>query len=364
MKQKTVSTTDSEASTGPTRKITINEIAAETNVSKATVSLVLRNSPSIPEKTRARVLEAAQRLGYVYNRGAASLRGRQTNTVGVIVNDLTNPYFAEIVSSIQQRLTEIGQFSLLCNTGESLDIQSSFVEKLREYNVDGIVLSPAEGTSPEWLREVSATGIPLVLFSRYIDAGIDAVGADNIGGMRLAMEHLIELGHRRIALVGANQRNSTGSDRLDGYLKALAVARLPVDEALLKYCPPTRDHGFQAIHELMQLDDPPTAVACFNDVLAFGVMLGLRALDISIGEQVSVVGFDDIAEAALWRPRLTTVAVPRHDLAVETSNILVRRIGSNSAGPIVRTLLQPQLLIRETTSPNRRVPARADQVRT
>ena len=351
MSHKTISTTDVEPSNAPVRRVTINEIAAETNLSKATVSLVLRNSPSIPEATKLRVLEAAQRLGYVYNRGAASLRGRQTNTVGIIVNDLTNPYFAEIVSSIQQRLTEIGQFSLLCNTGESLEIQSSFVEKLREYNVDGIVLSPAEGTHPEWLRELNATGIPLVLFSRYIDAGIDAVGADNTGGMRLAMEHLIELGHRRIAFVGANRRNSTGSDRLDGYIKALEVARLKVDDALMKYCPPTREHGFRAIHELMQISEPPTAIACFNDVLAFGVMLGLRALNIKIGEQVSVIGFDNIAEADLWRPRLTTVDVPRHALAVETSKILVQKIGKGDTGPTIRTLLKPELRIRETTGP-------------
>ena len=334
----------------PPRKVTINDIAAATGVSRATVSLVLRNSPSIPEKTRARVLGTAQRLGYVYNRGAASLRGRLTNTVGIIVNDLTNPYFAEIVSAIQQRLTEIGRFSFLCNTGEDLQLQASFVEKLREHNVDGIVLCPAEGTTPQWLREVSATGIPVVLFSRHVEADIDSVGADNFGGMRLAMEHLIALGHRRIALVGANNRTSTGSDRLEGYLKALVVARLPVDEALIKYCNPTRDAGFRAVSELMQGSNPPTAVVCFNDVLAFGVMLGLRALDIRIGAQVSVIGFDGIAEAALWRPRLTTVAIPRLELAVETGSRLLRRI-SRTEEPVSRTLLPAELVIRETTSP-------------
>lgn len=350
MKQRTIRASLLEAGAPQSHKVTINEIAAATQLSKATVSLVLRNSPSIPEKTRTRVLEAAQRLGYVYNRGAASLRGRQTNTVGIIVNDLTNPYFAEIVASIQRRLTDIGRFSFLCNTGESLEMQSSFVEKLREHNVDGIVLSPAEGTSPEWLREVSATGIPLVLFSRHVEAGIDSVGADNFGGMRLAMEHLIELGHRRIAFVGANQRTSTGADRLEGYLKALSVARMSPDPALITYCPPTRDDGFRAVHALMGMSQPPTAVVCFNDVLAFGVMLGLRALGIKIGKQVSVIGFDDIAEAALWRPGLTTVAIPRHELATETSNILARRISGDPLEKGMRTLLQPNLVIRETTS--------------
>jgi len=331
------------------RKVTINEIAAATDLSKATVSLVLRNSPSIPEKTRARVLEAARKLGYVYNRGAASLRGQSTGTVGIVVNDLTNPYFAEIVASIQSRLNDIGRFSFLCNAGEDVDVQRSFVEKLREHNVDGIALCPVAGTKSEWLREVAASGTPLVLFSRHVDAGVDSIGPDNFGGMRLAMEHLIELGHRRIAMVGANERNSTGTERLEGYLKALSVARLPSARALIKHCAPTRDEGFRAAQELMRSSSPPTAIVCFNDVLAFGVMLGLRDMKLRPGKDVSVTGFDDIAEAGLWRPRLTTVAIPRAELAVEASSRLIARIENTSAGASGRTLIQTKLIVRETT---------------
>ena len=333
----------------PGRKVTINDIAEATALSKATVSLVLRNSPSIPEVTRSRVLEAASRLGYVYHRGAASLRGGTTRTVGIVVNDITNPYFAETVALIQQRLTAAGRFSFLCNTGEDLAVQSSFVEKMREYNVDGIIMSPAEGTDPQWLRQLGATGMPLVLFSRHIDAGVDNVGADNVGGMRLAMEHLVELGHRRIAMVGANQRTSTGIERLEGYLKAVKVARLPQDERLIKYSLPSRDAGFKAARELMELADRPTAIVCFNDVLAFGVMLGLRSLGLAPGTDVSVIGFDDVAEASLWRPTLTSIQVPLAVLAEEASQLLLSRIGQALPSSATRVLLPVTIAVRETT---------------
>ena len=200
------------------------------------------------------------------------------------------------------------------------------------------------------MREIAATGLPLVLFSRHVEAGIDSVGPDNFGGMRLAMEHLIELGHRRIALVGANERNSTGTERLAGYLKALTVARLPANRSLVKFCAPSRDEGFRAVQELMQLAAPPTAIACFNDVLAFGVMLGLRDLKMVPGQDVSVIGFDDIAEAGLWRPRLTTIAIPRRELAVEAGDLLNSRIANKSSASAGRTLVQTKLIVRETTS--------------
>lgn len=334
----------------PGRKVTINDIAAATDLSKATVSLVLRNNPSIPKATRERVLEAAARLGYVYNRGAASLRSGSTDTVGLVVNDLTNPYFAEIVAAIQRRLTAAGRFSFLCNTGEDLSVQASFVEKLREYKVDGIILCPAEGTDPAWLRKASDAGVPLVLLSRFVDAGIDSVGPDNFGGVRLAMEHLIERGHQRIAMVGANERTSTGIERLEGYRKALKVARLDVDESLIKRCVPTRDAGFAAAIELMALRDRPTAIVCFNDILAFGVMLGLRSLRLTPGEDISVIGFDDIAEAALWRPALTTIAIPRDALAEEACHLLLSSLGRERTTPAARILLPTSIALRDTTA--------------
>jgi LacI family transcriptional regulator len=342
-----------EAPQTPSR-VTIGDIAAATNLSKATVSLVLRGSSAIPPATHARVQAAASRLGYVYNRGAASLRSATTNTVGIVVNDVTNPYFAEIVAALQRRLTAAGRFCFLCNTGEDTDLQARFVETLREHRVDGIILCPADGTDAGWLDRVRQTGKPLILLSRFIDAGLDCVGPDNAGGMRLAMEHLIAGGHTRIALVGANERNSTGSERLEGYCRGLAAARLAIVPELIVRGPPTRDEGFRAAVGLMALAEPPTAIACFNDVLAFGVMLGLRSLGLAPGAHVSVIGFDDVAEAALWRPALTTVAIPREALAEEASRRLLARIGLEREAPPARILLPASLVVRATTA---RVPS-------
>ncbi len=346
----------------PTGRITLSDIAQAAGVSRATVSLVLRNSPTIPERTRQHVLQHAEALGYVYNRGAASLRTDSTHIVGLVVHDITNPYFAEIVAAIQRELINHRLVAFLGDTRDSPELQRNFVDTVREYNVDGIIMSPAQGTDPELIARLQQWRLPCVLFSRNL-AGIevDYVGGDNFAGMLHHTRYLLSLGHRRIALVGANKMISTGRERLEGYLAGLREAGITPDPQLIIPCPPTRVDAHNSLIRLLQLADPPTAAACFNDVTAFGAMLAVQNLGLKIGQDVSITGYDDVAEAELWRPALTTQRISCEDIGREAVRLLLRRIADRNA-PAERVMVPLDFKVRQTalTPPS---PARITAIR-
>ncbi len=269
-------------------------------------------SPSIPERTRRRVLLAAEQLGYVYNRGAASLRSAQTHLIGLAVNDLTNPYFAEVTAAIENALTAQDRIVIMSNTGKSVERQSAFAATVREYNVDGLLLVPATGTDAAFVELLRSWRLPFVMVSRLVPgAETDLVQANHYTGMMAATNHLIGLGHRRVGFIGLNADISTGRERLEGYRQALMQSGIEFEPQLVLSGAAIRDVGMAQISTLLDLPDPPTAAVCFNDVLALGAMLGLRARNMTPGIDFSITGFDDIAEATLWRPALTSVSVAR-----------------------------------------------------
>lgn len=328
---------------------TLRDLARHAGVSPATVSLVLRKSPLVADGTRARVQAAIQALGYVYNRGAASLRSGRTNTVGAAMNELSNPYFAGLTTALEQALTRVGHTVFLSNSQEDPARQARFIETMREYNADGLVLCPAERTRPEELAALVGGGLACVLISRDLPGtGLDYVGHDHAGGMRQAVDHLLDLGHRRIAMVGGTAWNWTGRERLAGYRDALQARGITPDPALHIPCAPTRERGADAIAQLLALPRPPTAAACFNDMLAFGVMLGLRRARIEPGRAFSVTGHDDVTEAALWTPALTTGVIDAQALGEGVAELLLARI-ADPAAPQRRLVLPARLAVREST---------------
>ncbi len=329
---------------------TLRDLARHAGVSPATVSLVLRKSPLVADATRARVQAAIQTLGYVYNRGAASLRSRRTHTVGAAMNELSNPYFAGLTTALEQALTRVGHTVFLSNSQEDPARQARFIETMREYSADGLVVCPAERTRPEDLAPLRGS-LPCVLISRDLPgSGLDYVGHDHEGGMRQAVDHLLDLGHRRIAMVGATPWNWTGQQRLAGYHAALHARGITPDPALHIPCAPTRERGADAIAQLLAIPGPPTAAACFNDMLAFGVMLGLRRARIEPGRDFSVTGNDDVTEAALWTPALTTSTIDAQALGEGVADLLLARIADPTAPPR-RLVLPARLAIRESTAP-------------
>jgi len=334
-----------------TKRVTLRDVARHAQVSTGTVSMVLNDNPLVAATTRARVREKIAELGYVYDRSGAQLRNKRTGVIGVPICDLSNPYFAEITVGIEEALADMGLALILGHCGESLARQARFLTTAREHNVEGLILMPAVGTTRKMVEEIAGWNIPLVMVSRYV-AGFatDYAGSDNVAAAAMATDHLIGLGHQRIAFVGANTRTSTGRDRTRGYRKALKAAGLGVDETLVLASEPTRQAGFAAARELMGKKRPPSAIVCFNDPLAFGVMLGLRSVGIEPGKRCSVVAMDDVAEAALWQPGLTTVALSSRQIGLNAGRLLRKRLENRDAPP-ERMLIDPRLVVRGSSGP-------------
>lgn len=333
----------------PPKRITLVDVAGHAGVSRATASLVVRDSPLVTDETRERVLAAMDTLGYVYNRAAASLRSRRSHAIGLVVTDITNPFFAQMTIGSETALEEADYAVLLGNTSERLSKQDLLLETMHGYAVDGILFCPAMGTEIAGIERLRRWRLPFVLVVRYLfDVEADYVGADNIAGAELAVSHLVSQGHRRIAFIGGSAGSSARRDRLQGLRNALESQAIPVDETLFVTSPVTREGGRRGILDLLAGENPPTAALCYNDIVAFGVMLGLQAAGRQPGHDFDVIGFDDIEEAALWQPALTTVAIDPHRIGAEAARLLLERI-ENPDGPPRRVILPPRLVVRETT---------------
>ncbi|MBV8768981.1 MAG: LacI family DNA-binding transcriptional regulator [Hyphomicrobiales bacterium] len=332
---------------------TLRELAVHAGVSRATASLVLRKSPLVAERTRLRVRESMAALGYVYNRSAANFRTQRTQTVGVAVTELVNPYFSELTAAIERALVKAGRTVFLSNSSEDPAVQEGFIATMREYNAEGLIICPTQGSKPRTLRRLTEFGMPCVLISRNVPgSGLDYAGNDHRLGLFLSTEHLVSLGHRRIALVGANELISTGVERRQGYEQALAASGIAVDRELILEGPSTRSFGAQAVKTLLATRDPPTASVCFNDVIAFGVMLGLRQLGLEPGRDFAVAGCDDIAEAALWTPALTSISVDTLGMGEAAARLVLERSAEFSL-PRRQVVLSPRLIVRASSGPSR-----------
>ncbi len=341
------------ANAGGRTRVTLQVIADHLSVSTATVSLALRDSPLVAEATRVRVREIARQLGYSYNRSAASLRTDRTNIIGVGFHDITNPYFAELLAAVEETTTRNGRSILLGTYGEDLERQERVLNTLAEYRPDGMILCPAGGSTADSLRHLVEAGVSIVQISREIpELGLDFVGSDDRYGTIEAMKHLIGLGHRRIAFLCANEGISTGRNRYSGYREALARQGLPLDPALVYFAYGTRESGLKGIQQVLDAADPPTAAVCMNDLAAFGAMLGLRHRGREAGSDFSLIGCDDVQEAAQWYPALTTLHNHQDEMGRRSAEFLLRRI-ADPAAPQQRLLLTPSLVLRGTTCPPR-----------
>lgn len=327
-------------------KVTLRDIAEALDVSKATVSLAINGSSLVAEKTKRRVFEKIEELGYVYNRGAAGLSTGETHTVGLAIHDITNPYFSQVCAAIEEVLSRHGRMAFLCNTDETLDRQSRFIAALGEHNADGLILCPAAGTTAEDLAPLRKRGLPVVLIARDIpEAELDFVGNDDEKALRLATDHLIGLGHRRIAMLGGNDKTSAGRLRRAGFLAAMKAAGLTVDPRLAIDCEISPDGGSRALHAVMNMDDPPTAITCFTDLIALGALSALHERGMTPGDDVAVMGCDGIAEGARAYAQLSTVDIRKAEIGRIGGEMLMRRL-SDPDRPIQRDIEEPSLVIR------------------
>ncbi|GEO12871.1 LacI family DNA-binding transcriptional regulator [Microvirga aerophila] len=331
--------------------VTIIDIAREAGVSKSTVSLVLKGSTLVADETRDRVSRAMSKLGYVYNRGAANLRGAQSSIVGMVINDLSNPFFAELAIGIERVLRTSGYIPFIANTAESVVRQAEVVRSMREHGASGIILSPALDTDGREINSLLDLGMPIILAIRRVPgARASLVASDNMAGAARVTQHLISLGHRRIAFLGGMGAMAVRKDRIAGFTQALEEVGLRADPALMLESMPTKDGAFTAMSALLSRPDWPTAVVCFNDVVAIGVMQALSRKGLLPGRDMAITGFDDTTEARQVSPPLTTVSVDAGDLGERAAQMLLRQIAAGNQ--TTETYIgEARLVVRESCCP-------------
>lgn len=333
------------------RRVTLADIARGCHVSRATVSLVLRGSPLVAAATRRKVEAELKRQGYVYNRAAANLRQRTSSSVALVINDLSNPYFAEFAAGVDEALGAEGFVTLLGSTSESTERQRTVLASLSEHAPAGIILSPAEHSDGEALLGIIGAHTPVLVFNRNLPhTHWDFLSLDNHRGARLATEHLIELGHRRIAFFGGHADSSSCRERRDGYAEAMRAAGIAFEPQWLVESAPTRLQAAAQTAALFVRDPAPTAAVCYNDAVALGLMLGLNARGIRPGRDFSVTGFDDIPEAAVSLPPLTTIATDPRARGRQAAERILLRVREPDTEPA--DISSPaKLVVRASTCP-------------
>lgn len=347
---------DGDAETRRRGHPTILDVARAAGVSKSTVSNVIRETGSISAETRSRVRAAIEQVGYRPNAVARSLVRQRTTTVGIVVGDLANLFYSELAKLVERHTSAAGYAAMICNTDGHPESERLRVGSLLEQRVAGIVMLQFSGDG-EVLDEVRRRGVPLVVVSGWEPAS-DWVAVDDAAGVELGVRHLLELGHRRIAYLSSELvEPSADAARMTGYRRALSGHGIEPDPALtLRWEHPAYlrdDAALRAgVARLLASDEPPTAFSVSNDLVAVDLLETLEGLGLRVPEDVSVVGFDDIAIAGLARVSLTTIAHPRERLAEVGTRILIERIEGDES-PLRQVQLAPALVVRRSTSPVR-----------
>ena len=329
---------------------TMKDVAQRAGVSPSTVSHVINETRFVSQQLRDRVLHAMSELNYQPSAVARSLRTKKTQVVALVIPDITNPYFPEVARGVQDVAEENEYSVILCNTDRVRGRELRFLKALRGQWVDGLILNPSEVTSGD-LQDLQDAQIPVVLIGSQIDhPDLDVVMVDNVQGAYDAVSHLIDLGHRRIGLVGGPRAASSGEQRFQGYIRALADHDIPVDEEIITEGRFTREGGYESMKRLLALQSPPTAVFASSDVMAIGALMAIQEQGLQVPNDVSLVGFDDIAEASTTTPKLTTVSQPKYQTGEVAAQLLFDRVEGASPGERQKIVLSHQLVIRDSTA--------------
>ncbi|KPI15581.1 transcriptional regulator, LacI family [Actinobacteria bacterium OK074] len=336
--------------------VTLDEVAEAAGVSKSTASRVLSGSSRVSAQTRRAVQSAAERLGYRPNRIASGLRTRRSNLVGLVITNLVNASFHVITEVLQQRLDERGYQVLLCVTDADPARERRYLDMLLDQRVDGLVIV-GTGENTAMVREAGAAGIPVVNLMRSpADVPGDSVMAADREGAELAVQHLLDLGHRRIAFIGGPPEVDSGRDRYAGFAAALSAAGLAPDPELCVRGPFTMPFGAESAHRLMAAAQPPTALYSANHEATFGTLGALVQLGVRVPEQLSLVCHEEAPWFPYWHPPITVVDNGAGDLGELAAEQLLRRMegraenggsGTGDPGRVIR--VGSRLVVREST---------------
>ncbi|HEU5102071.1 MAG TPA: LacI family DNA-binding transcriptional regulator [Roseiflexaceae bacterium] len=340
------------------RRATIREVARRAGVSYQTVSRVINNHPMVAASTRALVRQAIAELDYHPNAQAVGLSRNRADIVGVITHSIASPFFAQIVDGTAQALQERGRFMLLGSAGMSTQLET--IDSLqRSRRIDGMIIILPLSTSLEAAQQLAASQFPLVLVDLQYDIDANHISIDNRQGAYCATEHLIGLGHRRIGLISGPLIQPVAHVRIAGYKDALRAHGLPYEPELVVIGDFANSGGEAGATHFLSLDDPPTAIFACNDQMAFGTVRTLRRRGLRVPDDISVIGFDDIAEASISYPPLTTMRQPLAEMGRIAAEYVCRVI-DGEATERLQVTLSTELIVRQSTAPLRERSLAAD----
>jgi DNA-binding LacI/PurR family transcriptional regulator len=332
--------------------VSIKDIAKVMNISYSTVSRALNNSPRVKLETRKQIQHKATEMGYLPSAIARSLVTRRTHTIGVVATTITDLFFAEVIQGIEETALNYSHSLILTNSAGRPDYELAAIQTLRERRVDGIILVAAcaskEHKERLFMSKEAAT--PLVIINNVHQEHVGySVETDNIGGGRAATQHLLDLGHRRIAYVAGPTTEWDSVERQHGYEQALRSTGLSIDPTLIVRGDNRPDGGLRAMQQLLALPTPPTAVFCYNDATALGAMRVAHAAGWRIPQDVSIIGFDDIALAPYFEPPLTTMAQPKREMGEKAVQMVLDLLAGDKV--VENWVLPSQLILRASTGP-------------
>lgn len=328
----------------------MRDVARLAGVSIATVSAVLTGKKPVSEPLRARIEEAMRALDYHPDQVARSLKSGATNMVGMVIPDVTNPFFTELMRGAEEEARRAGMSVMLCNTDGDAAIEHRQLNTLLAHRVDGILLSCADSFTP-WER-LERRKVPFVFFDR-LPVGFKgaAVALDNRAAAAEATRFLISLGHRRIAIIAGSQKVSPGIARLEGFHEAMDAAHLAVRDQYIRYGDFSIDSGYRSGLELIELPTPPTAILSCNNKMTLGLMRAMAEKKVPCPEAISVIGFDDFEWSANFSPRLTTVGQPTRAMGRTAMKMLLDQINNGPSASPGTVMFQSELVVRDSTAP-------------
>jgi len=329
---------------------TIHDVARLAGVAPITVSRVINNSGYISQDTRERVEAAIIELGYVPNIIARSLRSKRTNTLALVLTDITNPFFTVIARGVEDIASDAGFTVIYCNTDESVDEEAKYLQLLLQKQVDGILLVPARSTSRS-IELIHEQGTPVVILDRRVpNVDADIVRCDSVEGAYRLIKLLIDQGHRRIAVLSGPLGVSTAEDRVVGYRTAMTEAGVSVD-GLVFYGAYTQASGYEMAQQVLSQSPQPTALFAANNFIAIGALKALRDNGLKIPEDISIVSFDELPPMPIAEPFLTVAAQPAYEMGCKGTELLLNRLKGEAPSECQEILLPIELIVRRSSGP-------------
>jgi LacI family transcriptional regulator len=329
--------------------VTLKDIAKTAGVSVMTVSRALNDKPDICKETKEHILKIAHELGYTPNSLAKSLVTKKTYTIGIIVPDNLDPFYPEVIQGIGDECRDRGYSIILCHSFGNADKELDYLRLLRSKRVDGMIIYPVQEDN-RYIQELTASPVPFVFVGRHTDAlDCDYVMNDNIHGAYLAVDHLIQKGHKKITYICAKPAASSGKERIAGCKKAINESGLSSSALNVMTCKPNIESCHQTVKELIAKNDNSTAIFVWDDKLAIGALRAIFEAGLGIPKDIALVGYNDTEIARHLFPPLTTIRHASYQIGEIAAKILLDRLNSEETVETKQIVLKPELVVRNTT---------------